>query len=172
MPPQQIPQPTATIASFDSYDEALSTTGYLHDHGLPTERLGIVGSDLRQLEQASVRGDTLRFTLAGAGNGAWLGALVGILIAVFAASPNSNFSVVFWAIVYGILFGTLRGLVLGLAHGRPGAHRWESIVAARFDVLCTPTDASVAAQLLERRDVERSTAPADEQGRVRDHDAA
>lgn len=146
MPPQ-ITAPTTTIASHGSYADALATTGYLYDRGIPAGHLSIVGAGLRQLEQPAP-GAILRLTLAGAGHGAWLGALVGALIALFATSPNNELTIVGWSILYGVLFGTLRGFLQGLVHNRPGAHRWESIEASRYDVLCVSADASVALQLL------------------------
>lgn len=157
MPPQQTPAPTTTIATHPSYADALATTNYLYDRGIPAGHLSIVGAGLRQLEQPAP-GALGRLTLAGAGNGAWLGALVGALIAFFATSPNSQLTVVGWSILYGVLFGTLRGFLQGLAHNRPGAHRWESIEASRYDVLCTTADASVALQLLPAAPEEKPAA--------------
>lgn len=162
MPPHHTPALTTstTIASVDSYAEALAVTNYLHDHGMSPGSLAIAGTDLRQLEQPN-DGVTLRLTFAGAGNGAWIGALVGVLITLFAASANRGLGVMFWAIVYGVLFGAVRGFLQGLARSRPGARRWESIVATRFEVLCRPADASIATQLLARRSREHAAVAGD-----------
>jgi hypothetical protein len=165
MPPHQPPAFTSstTIASVDSYAEALAVTNYINENGKPPGSLGIAGSDLSQLEQPN-DGVALRLTLAGAGNGAWIGALVGVLITLFAASASRGLGVMFWAIVYGLLFGAVRGFIQGLARNRPGARRWESIVATRFDVLCRPADASIATQLLAQRSREHAEV-ADRTGR-------
>lgn len=171
MPPELPVPPNTTIASHDSYPEALSTVSFLHDRGIPTASLSILGAGLRQLEQPA-RGATVRLTLAGAGNGAWIGALVGMLIAFFASSPSSGLTVVSWAIVYAVLFGALRGFIQGLARSRPGAHRWESVVATRYEVHCVPADASVAVQLLTTQATDPALRPADPQALAADLQAA
>ena len=66
-----------TIASYDSYREAERAVDYLSDNGFPVQRLAIIGSDLKLMEQVVGRMNYGGAALRGAGSGAFAGLLIG-----------------------------------------------------------------------------------------------
>ena len=99
MPDSQSSSPNGTrraVSSVDSYKDAEHAVDWLSDHEFPVERISIVGTGLRYVEQVSGRLTTGRAAL----NGAGMGTLIGIIWGLLA------FSIVVGA-VFGALFGAI-----------------------------------------------------------------
>src|SRR6185295_12171596 len=72
------------VSSVDNYKDAQHAVDWLSDHDFPVERVSIVGTGLRYVEQVSGRMTTGRATLLGTGYGALIG--------------------LFWGLLFGLLF--------------------------------------------------------------------
>src|SRR5918996_4348625 len=77
-----------TVATYDSYAEAERAVDFLSDQGFPVERVAIVGTGLKTVEQVAGRLTTGRAALAGAGQGAMLGLIFGLLFSLFFEGPE------------------------------------------------------------------------------------
>ncbi|MFB9451983.1 general stress protein, partial [Dactylosporangium vinaceum] len=93
------PQATVAVASYDDYASAQRAVDFLSDNNFPVDRVRIVGSDLRLVEQVHGRLTTGRAALAGAGTGAWFGLLIGILLGAFAV--GAWWRVLLFAVIAG-----------------------------------------------------------------------
>jgi hypothetical protein len=117
--PQSNPdRPTVTIAEFPDYASAQRAVDYLSDQRFPVDRVEIVGTDLRLVEQVLGRLTIGRAALAGAGTGAWFGLLIGILLGVFAVS--AWWRVILLAVIAGVAWGAVFGAI---AHAFTGGRR-------------------------------------------------
>ena len=107
------PSPTGarrTIATFSSYEEAERAVDSLSDQQFPVERVAIVGTGLRSVEQVTGRLTTGRAALTGAGQGAFIGLFIAVLFGLFFTGPgflgllaytviaSAIFGAIFWAI--------------------------------------------------------------------------
>jgi hypothetical protein len=99
-----------TVASMASYEQAQSAVDWLSDRGFPVERVTIVGTGLRYVEQVSGRLTTQRAALTGAGRGAMLGLFWGLLFSLFFTVNTGGF---FGVLAYGLVIGTLFGAAFG-----------------------------------------------------------
>ncbi|MBW3607483.1 MAG: glycine zipper family protein, partial [Actinobacteria bacterium] len=72
-----------SVATFEDYAGAQRAVDALSDRGFPVERVAIVGTGLRYVEQVSGRLTTGRAALAGAGQGALVGLFVALLLGLF-----------------------------------------------------------------------------------------
>src|SRR5690349_10028778 len=108
-----------TIASFDDYAGAQRAVDRLSDEGFPVERVTIVGTGLRYVEQVTGRVTTGRAALMGAIQGAALGALFGLVFGlIFTIDPNPALLLL---VLYGLVAGAIAGAVLGaIAHAATG----------------------------------------------------
>ena len=102
-----LPQKT-TVATYSSYAEAERAVDFLSDKGFPIEKVAIVGTGLRTVEQVAGRLTTGRAALLGAGQGAMIGLLFGLLFGLFFEGPDF-----FGVVLYGLVAGTIFGAVLG-----------------------------------------------------------
>jgi hypothetical protein len=73
----------------DDYPSAQRAVDQLSDDGFPVEKLDIVGSDVRLVEQVTGRLTTGRASGAGALSGLWAGLLLGILLGLFTSMPQA-----------------------------------------------------------------------------------
>ena len=139
------------IASYEKYADAQRAVDYLSDNGFPVEHLTIVGSDLRQVERVTGRMTSWKATLAGAGTGAWFGALVGLLLSLFAESGTAVVAIILWGLLTGAVFGAIWGWIAHLfTFGQRDFSAVGLTVATRFDVYCTPEEATQAIEMLAR----------------------
>ena len=101
------------VATYDSYADAERAVDQLADDGFSVERLSIVGSDLRLVEQVTGRMTYARAGAAGAASGAWTGSLFGLIFAVFLTDDAgvSALAVVLYGLVFGALMGALFGVI-------------------------------------------------------------
>jgi len=101
---------TATLREFGSYDQAQHLVDRLSDVGFPVERVRIVGTGLRSVEQVTGRLTKGRAAAGGALTGAWFGLLIGVLFAIFVIGPF-GFGVMLSSVIFGSLWGALFGFV-------------------------------------------------------------
>ena len=134
-----------TIANVDSYEEAERAVDWLSDHGFPVERVSIVGTGLRYVEQVSGRLTTGRAALMGMGQGAWIGLFFGLLFTLFFDLSTGGF---FGVLLYGIVAGAVFGAVWGATFQwlRRGRRDFSSVSQTRADRYEVQVDVAAADQ--------------------------
>ena len=140
-----------TIASFDDYADAQRAVDRLSDEGFPVERVSIVGTGLRYVEQVTGRLTTGRAALIGATQGAALGALFGLVFGlIFTIDPDpAILFLVLYGLVAGAIFGALLGAITQAATG--GTRDFASVAgmqADRYEVMVDDDVADRAARIL------------------------
>jgi hypothetical protein len=133
-----------TVATESTYREAERAVDWLSDQGFPVERVSIVGTGLRSVEQVSGRVTTGRAALMGAGHGATIGLLFGLLFGLFFTNAVDFFGVVLYGLVAGVVWGSIWG---ALAHSARGGRRdFASVAETRADRYEVQVDDNLAAQ--------------------------
>lgn len=140
-----------TVASYESYPEAIRAVDHLADREFPVERLTVVAKDLRYVEHVTGRLDYWRAAAQGAAGGALVGALLGFFFGLFDWVQPLISGVVL--AFYGLLIGVLIGAVTGAAgHALSGGRRDFSSVprldAGQFEVVADPEVAGEASAML------------------------
>jgi hypothetical protein len=124
MPTPQSSDPNGTrraVSSTDNYRDAQHAVDWLSDHEFPVERVSIVGTGLRYVEQVSGRMTTGRATLLGTGYGALIGLVWGLVFALlFTFDSGSFWSLLGFSVLLGAVFGALTG---GIGHSATGGER-------------------------------------------------
>lgn len=143
--------PRQTVASFDDYAGAERAVDYLSDQGFPVERLAIVGTDLRTVEQVTGRVTTGRAAIMGLGQGAFIGLFFALLFGLFFTGPGF-----FGLLVYAIVLGALLGAAFGaLGHATQGGRRDFATVgglqAQHYNVVADHEVAARASELLAQQ---------------------
>jgi hypothetical protein len=147
-----------SVAAVSSYQEAERIVDWLSDQSFPVDRVSIVGTGLRYVEQVSGRLTTGRAALVGMGQGAWIGLFFGLLFTLFFdLSTGGFFGVLLYGIVAGAFFGTLWGAIFHLM--RQGRRDFASVAQTRADRYEVQVDAS-AADEAERLIARMQPAPA------------
>ncbi|OXM52031.1 glycine zipper family protein [Amycolatopsis thailandensis] len=141
------------IASYENYSEAERAVDYLSDNGFPVERVAIIGSDVKLVEQVVGRLNYGGAALRGAGSGALTGLLIGWLFGVF--NWFTPLLAAFTLAVYGLVFGAVIGAVFGLVtHALQGGRRDFASVRAmtptRYEVVADEEVAGDAKNLLAK----------------------
>jgi hypothetical protein len=127
-------QPKTTAATYDSYPEAERAVDFLSDRDFPVERVAIVGTGLRSVEQVAGRLTVGRAALAGAAQGAFVGLLFGLLFGLFFEGP-AFFGVVLYGLVAGLVFGAVLGAVGQAAQrGRRDFASTSGLQASSYEV--------------------------------------
>jgi membrane protein required for beta-lactamase induction len=146
------PFPTGTrraIATYSSYRDAERAVDWLSDQGFAVERVAIVGSGLRSVEQVAGRMTAGRAALSGALQGALIGLLFALLFGIFFTGPEF-LGLLVYAIVAGAIFGAIFG---ALAHSTQGGGRdftsVRGIEAERYEVQVDEEVADEAKRLLD-----------------------
>ncbi len=139
------------VATYGSYEEAERAVDHLADEDFPVERLSIVGSDLRMVEQVTGRMSYASAAGAGAAAGAWTGSLFGLIFALF-LTDDAGVSAL-GVLLYGLVFGALMGALFGvgayaLTAGRRDFASVSGLQAGRYDVLADVEVAEDAASRL------------------------
>jgi uncharacterized membrane protein len=143
--------PRRPVASYDTYADAQRAVDRLSDEGFPVERVAIVGTGLRFVEQVTGRLTTGRAALMGALQGAVLGAIFGLLVGlIFAIDPNPAIPLL---VLYGLVVGAITGALIGaLVHAATGGERDFASVAGmqadRFEVMVDEEVADRAGEIL------------------------
>lgn len=135
------------LQSVDTYPEAQALVDLLSDGGFPVEKVRIVGTGLRSVEQVVGRLTTGRAALQGALQGLWFGLMIGILLGIFAAPGGW-----LWTVLVGVAMGAVWGAIFGaISHAMTGGKRdFASLFtfeAEAYDVLVEATHVSQAAQI-------------------------
>ncbi len=149
-----------SVGSYGSYSEAQQAVDLLSDEGFPVERVAIVGTGLRYVEQVAGRVTVARAALTGAGQGAMIGLLFALFLGIFFTVAEDYLGV----IVYGLVAGTLLGALFGgLAHAATGGRRdfasAAGMAADRYEVMADAEVAERARGLLsEKLEARRGTA--------------
>lgn len=135
------------LQSVDTYPEAQALVDGLSDGGFPVEKVRIVGTGLRSVEQVVGRLTTGKAALQGTLQGLWFGLMVGILLGIFAA-PGSWL----WTVLVGVAIGAVWGAIFGaISHAMTGGKRdfasLSTFEAEAYDVLVEATHVSQAAQI-------------------------
>jgi hypothetical protein len=140
-----------TIASFDDYADAQRAVDRLSDEGFPVERVSIVGTGLRYVEQVTGRMTTGRAALWGAAQGSALGALFGLVFGlIFTIDPDPALLLL---VLYGLVSGAIVGALLGaITHAATGGTRDFASIAGmqadRYEVMVDDDLADRAAGIL------------------------
>ena len=111
------PAPKTTVATYANYPEAERAVDYLSDKGFPVEKVAIVGTGLKTVEQVAGRLTTGKAALAGAAQGAMIGLFFGLLFSLFFEGPDF-----LGVVLYGLVAGTIFGAVFA-AVGQAGPAR-------------------------------------------------
>lgn len=140
--------PKTTVAAYSTYAEAERAVDHLSDEGFPVEKVAIVGTGLRTVEQVAGRLTTGRAALVGAMQGAMLGLFFALLFGIFFEGPNF-----LGLLLYGLLAGATFGAVFGsLAQAAQGGRRDFASVrgmqAERYEVQVEHEHSARAKQLL------------------------
>jgi hypothetical protein len=141
--------PTVAIDSYPDYASAQRAVDYLSDNKFPVEKVSIVGTDLRLVENVLGRMTIGRAALAGAASGAWFGLFIGLLFGIF--SDSAWLGVLITCILIGAVWGAIFGAI---AHAMTGGRRdfssRSSLTASQYAVTAEADVAEQARQLLGR----------------------
>ena len=137
-----------TIATCSSYREAERAVDFLSDQGFAVERVAIVGTGLRTVEQVAGRVTTGRAALTGALQGVLVGLLFALLFGLFFTGPGF-----LGLLLYAIILGAVVGAVFGaFGHAALGGRRdFASVTgmeAERYEVQADEAVAAEAEELL------------------------
>jgi hypothetical protein len=142
------PAPKTTVATYTNYSEAERAVDHLSDQGFPVEKVAIVGTGLRTVEQVAGRLTTGKAALAGAGQGAMIGLFFGLLFSLFFEGPDF-LGVILYGLVAGTVFGAVFAAVAQAAQG--GRRDFASVrgmQAAEYEVQVEHEHSARAKQLL------------------------
>lgn len=118
-----------TLASFNTYAEAVQAVDRLSDQGFPVEHARIVAHDLTFVEQVTGRETTAQAVVRAALSGLVFGALFGLLFGWLAWRDPVTSGLVL--AVYGAILGALVGAIGGaVGHRSRGGRRDFSSVTA------------------------------------------
>jgi hypothetical protein len=138
-----------TIATYRSYKEAERAVDWLSDKGFAVQRVAIVGTGLRTVEQVVGRLTTARAALTGAAQGALIGLLFAALFGIFFTGPDF-FGLLLYGVVAGALFGALfAGITQAAMGGRRDFASVGGMQAETYEVQVDEEVAVEAKQLLD-----------------------
>ena len=150
MPGLPTPPTGWPVGSYATYEEAQRAVDFLAENEFTVQDVTIVGVDLMLVERVLTRLTWGRVIASGAASGAWFGVFVGVLLAVFGSQGP-------WLvpILVGVTVGVIFGVVFAVAQyastrGRRDFSSASQLVARQYDVLCQPTTAERARDLLAR----------------------
>ncbi|MFJ4654302.1 general stress protein [Nocardia sp. NPDC088792] len=134
------------IGSYPTYAEAERAVEYLSRKEFPVEDVTIVGRDLIQVERILGRLTWSKVLAGGVMSGIWVGVFVGLLLGMLA---HVFLAPLVLGLTMGITFGLMRtALPYSAAKGKRDFSSAMQIVAGHYDVLCQPTTAERARDLL------------------------
>jgi hypothetical protein len=121
-----------SVSSATTYKDAEHAVDWLSDHEFPVERVTIVGTGLRYVENVSGRMTTGRAALLGTSGGALMGLAWGLLFTLlFTLDSGSFWGLLAFSIVVGAAFGALVGAISQISTG--GSHDFSSSADTRAD---------------------------------------
>jgi hypothetical protein len=142
------PAPKTTVATYTNYADAERAVDHLSDQGFPVEKVAIVGTGLKTVEQVAGRLTTGKAALAGAGQGAMIGLFFGLLFSLFFEGPDF-LGVILYGLVAGTIFGAVFAAVAQAAQG--GRRDFASVrgmQAEKYEVQVEHEHSARAKQLL------------------------
>jgi hypothetical protein len=138
-----------TIATYPSYQEAERAVDVLSDQRFPVERIAIVGTGLRSVEQVVGRVTTARAALTGAGHGAVIGLFIAVLFGLFFTGPGF-LGLLAYTVIVSAIFGAI---LWSISHAAQGGRRDFASVggtyADRYEVQADEEVADEARRLLD-----------------------
>ncbi|MDP9417768.1 MAG: hypothetical protein M3P48_08065 [Actinomycetota bacterium] len=144
------PVTRASVATYDAYEHAQRAVDFLSDERFEVERVQIVGTDLRMVEQVVGRLTWGRAILSGAATGAWIGLFVGVLMSILVTDLGAG-GAILTGLVNGVVFGAIFGAVsYALTGGRRDFVSRSRILPTRYDVLVEASHADRAREVLAR----------------------
>ena len=135
------------VASYDTYEEAERAVDQLSDNEFPVERVAIIGTGLRMVEQVAGRMTTGKAALNGALQGAMIGLLFALLLGLFFTVDEAFLGVLVYGLVAGAIFGALFGALAQAAQG--GRRDFASVRGMRADRYKVHVDEAVADRATE-----------------------
>lgn len=141
------------IGYYETYSEAERAVDYLSDNGFPVERVAIIGSDVKLVEQVVGRLNLGGAALRGAGSGAVSGLLIGWLFGIFNwfTPLLAALTLAVYGLVFGAVIGALFGLVVhALQRGRRDFASVRVMTPTRYEVVADAAVADEAKALLAR----------------------
>jgi hypothetical protein len=151
------PAPKTTVATYANYPEAERAVDFLSDKGFPVEKVAIVGTGLKTVEQVAGRLTTGKAALAGAAQGAMIGLFFGLLFSLFFEGPDF-LGVILYGLVAGTIFGAVFAAVAQAAQG--GRRDFASVrgmQAEKYEVQVEHEQSARAKQLLVELDQPESS---------------
>lgn len=138
----------ASIAVYDTYEDAQHAVDYLADRNFPVQFLSIVGTDLKSIERITGGLSWGRVLASAAMNGLVWGSMAALLFYFFV--PNVSIALVLLgAIVVFVLANVLTsGISYAMTAGRRDFTSSSQIVATRYEVIGENEVAGQARQLL------------------------
>jgi hypothetical protein len=139
-----------TVAGYSSYKEAERAVDRLSDQKFPVERVAIVGTGLRSVEQVVGRVTTGRAALIGGGEGAGFGFFFAVLFGLFLSGPDF-LGLLAYSVITGVVVGAIFGAIWHA--GQRGRRDFASIggtYAERYEVQVDDEVADEAQRLLDR----------------------
>jgi Heat induced stress protein YflT domain len=133
------------VSSVDNYKDAQHAVDWLSDHDFPVERVSIVGTGLRYVEQVSGRMTTGRATLLGTGYGALIGLFWGLLFGLLFTFDSGSF----WGLLgFSVLIGAVVGALLGAIgqYAKGGERDFTSTADTRADHYEVQVESGYAAE--------------------------
>jgi hypothetical protein len=125
---------TRTLREFDTYDQAQHLVDRLSDAGFPVDRVRIVGTGIRTVEQVTGRMTKGRAAIAGAAGGAWFGLLIGLLLGMFTIG-SAWLPLLLGSLMIGAFWGAVFGFVAQWGtRGRRDFSSVRGLEAARYSV--------------------------------------
>lgn len=150
MPGLPTPPTGWPIGSYATYAEAQRAVDHLADSEFPVQEVTIVGVDLMLVERVIRRLTWGRVLGTGAASGAWFGLFVGFLLSLF-AEPGGFLGPILVGLTTGVIFGMVFAAAgYASSRGRRDFASASQLVAGRYDVLCQPSNAERARDLLAK----------------------
>jgi hypothetical protein len=140
---------TVTVATYPDYQQAQRAVDYLSDDNFPVERVAIIGTGLRTVENVLGRLTVGKAALAGAASGAWFGLFVGVLLGLF--SVSDWWKVILSTVLIGVFWFALFGAIAqAMTNGRRDFTSRSSLQATEYGISVDAAYADQATQLLAR----------------------
>ena len=145
------PNGRRTIATYNSYRDAERAVDYLSDNRFPVDKVAIIGSDLRLVEQVTGRMTYGGAALRGAVSGAFAGLLIGWLFGLFNWSVLATFALALYGLLFGAVVGAIFGLIMhALQGGRRDFASVQAMTPGRYEVVADEEVADQAQALLAK----------------------
>ena len=106
----------STVATFGTYREAERAVDFLSDREFPVERMAIVGTGLKTVEQIAGRLTTAKAALSGALQGAMIGLFFALLFGLF-FDADSFLGLLLYGLIAGTVFGATFAAIAQFAQG-------------------------------------------------------